>query len=64
LTPPIGDTHNFGIGLPGREKNGDRYPFIAGLLADTTLRPSKDEILLSTAHMKEVLQIRRSLPEP
>ena len=57
-----GDTHNFGIGLPGREKNGERYPYIKDLLADASLKPGKDEIALSIAHMKEVLAIRNSSP--
>lgn len=57
-----GETHNFGIGLPGREKNGDRYPFIGDLLGNLALRPDKAEIARSTAHMREVLAIRKSSP--
>ena len=57
-----GETHNFGIGLPGREKNGDRYPFIGDLLGNLALRPDKAEIARSTAHMQEVLAIRKSSP--
>ena len=57
-----GDTHNFGIGLPGKDKNGARYGYIKGLLADPSLKPGKNEIMLSTAHMREVLAIRRSSP--
>ena len=55
-------THNFGVGLPGREKNGDRYPFIEGLLADASLRPDAATIAQSAAHFREVLAIRKSTP--
>jgi pullulanase-type alpha-1,6-glucosidase len=57
-----GQTHNFGIGLPGREKNGDRYPFIEGLLGDVSLRPDPALIARSVAHFREVLAIRQSTP--
>jgi pullulanase-type alpha-1,6-glucosidase len=57
-----GDTHNFGIGLPGREKNGDRYPYISHLLGDLSLRPSKEEILRASDHFRECLAMRRSSP--
>ena len=56
------ETHNFGVGLPGREKNGDRYPFIEGLLADASLRPDAALIAQSAAHFREVLAIRQSTP--
>jgi pullulanase/glycogen debranching enzyme len=52
------ETHNFGVGHPGREKNGDRYPFIEGLLADASLRPDAALIAQSAAHFREVLAIR------
>ena len=57
-----GETHNFGIGLPGRDKNGDRYGYIGHLLGDLSLRPGRDEIARSDAHMRECLAIRRSSP--
>ena len=57
-----GETHNFGIGLPGREKNGDRYRFIGDLLGDLSLRPDQKMIAQSTKHFKEVLEIRNSSP--
>ena len=57
-----GETHNFGVGLPNREKNGDRYPFIEGLLADESLRPDAALIARSVAHFREVLAIRQSSP--
>jgi pullulanase/glycogen debranching enzyme len=57
-----GETHNFGIGLPSRDKNGDRYGYIGNLLGDLSLRPGRDEIMRSDAHMRECLAIRRSSP--
>lgn len=55
-----GETHNFGIGLPGAQKNGDRYPFIAPMLANTEMRPSKELIRAATMNFCEVLSIRKS----
>lgn len=55
-----GETHNFGIGLPGAQKNGDRYPFIAPMLANTEMRPSKELIRAATKNFCELLSIRRS----
>ena len=55
-----GETHNFGIGLPGAQKNGDRYPFIAPMLANTEMRPSKELIRAATMNFREVLSIRKS----
>ena len=57
-----GETHNFGIGLPGEQKNGDRYEFIAPMLADTSMRPSKDLIQAATKNFCELLSIRKSTP--
>ncbi len=45
-----------------REKNGDRYAYIAGMLADASLKPGRVEIAASTAHFCELLAIRRSSP--
>jgi pullulanase/glycogen debranching enzyme len=55
-------THNFGVGLPGAEKNGDRYGYIAPLLACDALKPDDALIRRSEEHMREVLAIRRSSP--
>jgi len=57
-----GETHNFGIGLPGERKNGDRYKFIAPLLADTSMRPSKAMIQAATKNFCQLLSIRKSTP--
>ena len=56
------ETHNFGVGLPGAEKNGDRYGYIAPLLACDALKPDDALIRRSEEHMREVLAIRRSSP--
>ncbi len=55
-----GNSHNFGCGLPGREKNGDRYGFIGDLLGDLTMKLDRSMIQKSTKHFKEVLEIRTS----
>ena len=57
-----GDTHNFGVGLPGEQKNGDRYDFITPMLADTSMRPSKEFIEEATRNFCELLSIRQSTP--
>ena len=57
-----GETHNFGIGLPGEQKNGDRYEFIAPMLANTSMRPSKALIHAATKNFCELLSIRKSTP--
>jgi len=57
-----GETHNFGIGLPGEKKNGDRYEFIAPMLADVSMRPTKEQIRAATNNFCRLLSIRRSTP--
>ena len=57
-----GETHNFGIGLPPARKNGDRYGFIAPMLADLSMRPSKEQIHAAIKNFCELLSIRRSTP--
>ena len=57
-----GETHNFGIGLPGEKKNGDRYEFIVPMLADVSMRPTKAQIRAATANFCQLLSIRRSTP--
>ena len=54
-----GETHNFGIGLPGEQKNGYRYEFIAPMLANTSMRPSKALIHAATKNFCELLSIRK-----
>eukprot|EP00899_Mesostigma_viride_P029428 jgi/Mesvir1/9670/Mv12155-RA.1 len=54
------ESNNFGVGLPGKEKNGEKWDIMRPLLANASLRPSKVDILASVEHMKEVLAIRRS----
>jgi pullulanase-type alpha-1,6-glucosidase len=54
--------NNFGVGLPVAEKNQDNWPIMAPLLADPTLLPLPEDIALSSALMRELLQIRYSSP--
>ncbi len=55
-------TSSWGIGLPVRDKNEDRWEIVAPLLADPALRPSTEDIMGAAAHFREILQIRRSSP--
>lgn len=57
-----GETHNFGVGLPPARKNGDRYAFITEMLADLSMRPTKENIHAATKNLCELLSIRRSTP--
>lgn len=54
-------THNnFGVGLPPAWGNQSRWSIMGPLLSNPDLRPGKDNILDSVAHLQEMLQIRRS----
>jgi len=55
-----GGTHNLGVGLPPAAKNRGRWALMEPLLADPSLRPSREQILASTEKLKELLGIRRS----
>jgi pullulanase-type alpha-1,6-glucosidase len=55
-------TNNFGVGLPPKADNGDRWPLLQPLLADPKLKPTRADILTSVEHLKELLRIRRSSP--
>ncbi|HEX6386730.1 MAG TPA: pullulanase-type alpha-1,6-glucosidase, partial [Anaerolineae bacterium] len=56
------ETNNWGIGLPIADKNQDNWPVMAPLLAMDSLAPTRDDIVQSVAHFREMLQIRRSSP--
>lgn len=42
-----GSTSNFGVGLPVATKNEYNWPIMQPLLADTSMQPGRDLILLS-----------------
>src|SRR5205085_685919 len=56
------NTNNFGVGLPTKADNGDRWPVVRPLLADPKLKPTRASILQTVAHLRELLRIRRSSP--
>ncbi len=53
-------SNNFGVGLPPKQDNGDRWPIIKPLLADPTLKPARADILQTLTHFREMLRIRKS----
>ncbi len=55
-------TNNFGVGLPPKQANGDRWSVIKPLLADPALRPTRADIMQTVAHLREALRIRKSSP--
>ena len=58
-----GGANRFGAGLPGRAKNEDRWGLVRPLLARAPeLRPRAEDARAATAHLEEVLRVRRSSP--
>lgn len=55
-------TNNWGVGLPPAAKNKDKWPLWQPRLAAPELTPTRDHILSSAMHFRELLQIRRSSP--
>jgi pullulanase-type alpha-1,6-glucosidase len=55
-------SNNFGVGLPPKADNGERWPVLRPLLADPGLRPARADILRAVAHLRELLRIRKSSP--
>ena len=55
-------TNNWGVGLPPATKNKDQWPLWKPRLAAPELLPTKEHILSSVLHFRELLQIRRSSP--
>ena len=53
-------TNNFGVGLPQKADNGDRWAIVKPLLADPQLKPARADILKTVAHLRELLRIRKS----
>jgi pullulanase-type alpha-1,6-glucosidase len=53
-------TVNWGKGLPIAQKNEDKWPVMAPLLANPHLAPRKADVLKCVAHFREMLRIRKS----
>ncbi|KAG0620855.1 hypothetical protein M758_4G249700 [Ceratodon purpureus] len=56
------ETNNWGVGLPPKIKNGDKWPLMRKLLGNPSLKPSKKHILATKANFLEFLRIRFSSP--
>ncbi|MGZ8832617.1 MAG: pullulanase-type alpha-1,6-glucosidase [Thermoanaerobaculia bacterium] len=54
--------NNWGVGLPPRGDNLDKWPLLSPLLGNPSLKPARRDILDGVAHMAEVLAVRRSTP--
>ncbi len=52
----------WGRGLPVASKNRDNWAIMQPLLADPTLSPSREDVLLMNQLFRELLQIRQSTP--
>ena len=55
-----GQSNNFGVGLPVAEKNEDKWVYQGELLANPDLKPSADDIAISTALAQDLLKLRYS----
>ncbi|MCU9519518.1 pullulanase-type alpha-1,6-glucosidase [Corynebacterium sp. ES2794-CONJ1] len=53
-----GQTHNFGVGLPSEEKNGDKWNEYRPLLNNPALKASPADLELSNKLAQELLQLR------
>jgi pullulanase-type alpha-1,6-glucosidase len=53
-------TNNWGVGLPPAGDNAEHWPVMQPLLADPALKPSRDDILATAAHFREMLRVRKS----
>ncbi|XP_002965238.2 pullulanase 1, chloroplastic isoform X2 [Selaginella moellendorffii] len=56
------ETNNWGVGLPPKSKNGEKWLIMRKLLGNESLRPSKDHILAAVANFQDLLKIRFSSP--
>jgi pullulanase len=54
--------NNWGVGLPPAWSNRENWPIMRPLLANPDLNPEQADILSSVAHLREMLQIRKSSP--
>ncbi|GAQ85291.1 pullulanase [Klebsormidium nitens] len=56
------ESNNFGVGLPPREKNGEKWDIMRPLLADPSLKPTKEHILAARSNLRNLLAVRYSSP--
>lgn len=56
------ESNNWGVGLPPKGKNGEKWPLMRSLLSNPSLKPSKKHILAAMANFQELLRIRFSSP--
>ncbi|MGC4000788.1 MAG: pullulanase-type alpha-1,6-glucosidase [Anaeromyxobacter sp.] len=57
-----GTENTWGSGLPPAGDNQANWPVLAPLLADPALKPGPAEMAFASAHLQEMLRIRRSTP--
>ena len=57
-----GQSNNFGVGLPSKEKNEEKWGLMRPLLADPALKPSAAEIAAANAQALDLLRLRYSTP--
>ncbi|WP_245643546.1 pullulanase-type alpha-1,6-glucosidase [Sanguibacter suarezii] len=57
-----GTQNNFGVGLPGEGKNGDKWAVQGPLLANPALKPATADITAATASAQDLLRLRYSTP--
>ncbi len=55
-------TTNWGVGLPVAEKNQDDWGLMAPYLANPDLAPTQSDVAASVAHLREILEVRKSSP--
>ena len=57
-----GATTNFAKGLPQQPDNQNNWPFQTVVLDQASLSPAQSDVLAVAAHMREMLEIRKSSP--
>ncbi len=55
-------TNNWNVGLPREDKDGDNWPLIQTILADTSIAPETAHIQRAVDHFQEILAVRKSSP--
>jgi pullulanase-type alpha-1,6-glucosidase len=55
-------TNHWGMGLPGADKNKDRWSYMKPLLARTDVTPGHAEITLADGAFRDFLRVRKSTP--
>ena len=55
-----GQGNNWRVGLPPAGDNGQDWPLIEAIFADTSIAPSAIDVAAASAHFREMLQVRKS----